>query len=205
MEGIDTNEIIEVIQQILENNNASTIEKLIPIISMIVVALVSILTIILTNRANRNLSVYNRKKNEIKSFSKVCGKYFGIISILAAAMKGKEKLPKFSRYTNSVIQTLSKCKWEILSYIDPSKTEEIYAKMAKLEYLSEELRKAVIVDECLEESNNPSSDEIQEKHRNHISSVIKPNIQIETQELQKLLIEQKQIMSKNLDCFKYKN
>jgi len=94
---------------------------------------------------------------------------------------------------------LSEYKWEILSYVDPVKTIEISDKMKHLEYYIEDLRKSLIAEECLEESNNPGAYETQKGLRNNIESVIKININKTTEELQKLLIDQKQIMVKELD------
>ena len=201
MEDIDTYNFVEIIQQLIENSSTSIIDKIIPIVSMFVVGTISILTIYLNNRANKKLSVYNRKKDELASFSKLCGKYFGIVSILAGVLKGKELKPRFTRYTYSVIQKLSKYKWEILSYVDLDKTIEISNKMKHLEYHIEDLRKSLIADECLEQSNNPGAYETQKELRNNVESVTKVNINNVTEELQKLLIEQKQMMAKKLDNF----
>jgi len=62
MEDIETTNFIEIIQQMIENNSTNIIDKIIPIISMVLVGIISVLSIYLNNRANRKLSVYNRKK-----------------------------------------------------------------------------------------------------------------------------------------------
>jgi hypothetical protein len=59
-------------------SNADTcvqiIKELTPLISVVVVGMTSWLPSFLTNRANRKLAEYSRKKDEVDFFSKACGK-----------------------------------------------------------------------------------------------------------------------------------
>jgi len=165
------------------------INALTPLFAVIVVGVTSWVPSFLTNRANRKLAAYNRKKEELASFTKSCGKYFGITAILSSAMNDE------SRYANKNVQVLTECKWEILSYLGAEKSNEICDKMERIESLAMDLWQKVILCTLFSKENNEKM--IQEE----MSKIedIKRNIYYINNELQLFLIKHKQALSNELE------
>jgi hypothetical protein len=198
---MEANNTIEVICRIIKNSSVNISDMIVPLVSVIVVGITSFFSIYLTNRANRNLSIYNKKKDELVSFSKLCGKYFGVSAILTSALEAKQKKSENTHYTDNIIRILSECKWQILSYLDVAKTKEACEKMEKLEDFAEELRQATIIQELYLKIDE--QEKLQEQ-TDKISNEIKVKIYDVNHDLQRILIEQKQNMSNELDSFKLK-
>lgn len=181
------------------NTWIQVIEKLTPLISVIVVGVMSWLPSFLTNRENRKLAIYNKKKEDLELFSKSCGKYFGITSILTAVLETTHDKSNDAHYADEVVRLLTECKWDILSYLNVEKSKEVCGKMEQIEDFAEELRQARIMQNLWLITND--NEKLQEKIDN-IYDHIKPKIYDVSHDLQSLLTEHKQIMSCELEYFR---
>jgi len=182
------------------------IEKMTPLMSVIAVATVSWYPVYKTAKNNRELTLFNKQKEDIESFSKACGKYFGIASILTSVLESthhksdSKAAPPDTKHADNMIQELVENKWEILSCIHNETMKEIQEKMEIIEDFAKELHDTRVLQDFY--FKVPTPEEEREKITNKIRDEIKPKIYDISQELQNLLVKHKKLISNNLKLLK---
>jgi len=184
------------------NTWVQIIETLTPLVAVVAIGVTSWLPSYLTSRANRKLAIYSKRKEDIETFTKACGKYLGVTAILTSVLQKTENEPNNPQYVDDTIRMMVEYKFEILSYFDICQTLAICEKMETLETYAEELRQALIMQNLY--MTTERQDKL-EKQYCKISENIKPTIYDIAHDLQNMFITHKHAMDASLGHIKQKS
>ena len=185
--------------------------SMIGIIYTLLGSIITLFPTFFTLRYYQKLAVYNKKKSEFEAFTKVCGKYCGIASILTSVLKSTEKQSKHNFYADEKIKKMVEYKWEILSYFSDESLSILQDKMTEFESVAEGLRVAIVMQNLYISDRNIIKDPTSVDYKNTIKKlndkqdeiydVLKPKSLSLLNEIQDKLFIKKRELSEQLDNF----